>query len=140
MLFFSNFLLYVVLERNRPIIFIFSLSGHFSTYFCFKWSQNGILQFFFNFFAICSEFSITHLVGTKRNETIIYIFSLSRPFPTNFCLKRSHNCIFFNFLNFFAIFYEFSITRRVGTKRNDNFYFSCFSVYSDLVRLEIKPQ
>ena len=27
-------------------------------------------------------------------------------------------------LNFFVIFLEFSITRRVGTERNDNFYFS----------------
>ena len=34
--------------------------------------------------------------------------------------------VFLNFLNFFAIFLEFSITRRVGTKQNDKFLFSLF--------------
>ena len=67
---------------------------------------------------------------------IICIFSHSRPFPTNFCLKRCHNCIYL----IFWIFYEFSITRRVETKQNDNFYFPCFSVYSNLLWLEMKPQ
>ena len=61
----------------------------------------------------------------------------SRPFPSNFCLKRSHHSLFLIFLIFFAIFYEFSITRRVGMKRNDNFYFPCFSVYSNLLCLEM---
>ena len=32
--------------------------------------------------------------------------------------------VFFNFLNFLAIFLEFSITVRVRTKRNDSFFFS----------------
>ena len=36
--------------------------------------------------------------------------------------------MFFNFLNFYVIFLEFSITHRVGTKRNDNFLFSLFSI------------
>ena len=35
--------------------------------------------------------------------------------------------VFFNFLNFFAIFLEFFITGRVGVDRNDNFYFHSFS-------------
>jgi len=47
--------------------------------------------------------------------------------------------VFINFLNLFAIFLEFSITRRVGMKRNDNFYFLSFSAFSNLFRLEIKP-
>ena len=34
--------------------------------------------------------------------------------------------IFFNFYNFFAIFLEFSITRRVVTKLNENYLFSPF--------------
>ena len=34
--------------------------------------------------------------------------------------------VFFNFLNFFAILLEFSITRRAGTERTDNFYFFLF--------------
>ena len=35
---------------------------------------------------------------------------------------------------------EFYITRRVGTKRNDNFYFLSFSAFSNLFWLEMKPQ
>ena len=37
-------------------------------------------------------------------------------------------------------FLEFSITRRVGMKRNDNFYFLYFSAFSNLFWLEIMPQ
>ena len=40
---------------------------------------------------------------------------------------------------FFTIFLEFYITRRVGTKRNDNFYFPSFSAFSNLFWLEMKP-
>ena len=36
--------------------------------------------------------------------------------------------VFFNFLNIFVIFLEFSIAHRVGTKRNDNFLFSLFPI------------
>ena len=47
--------------------------------------------------------------------------------------------VFLNFLNFFAIFLEFSITDWVGTGRNDNFYFLSFSAFPDLFWLEKKP-
>ena len=47
--------------------------------------------------------------------------------------------ICFNFLNFVAILLKFSITRRVGTKRNDNFYFLSFSAFPFLFCLEMKP-
>ena len=49
-LFFWNFLLHIGSERNRTIIFIFSLSRTFPTYFGLKWSHNGIFLFFFLFF------------------------------------------------------------------------------------------
>ena len=42
-------------------------------------------------------------------------------------------------MNFFAIFLEFSLTRRVGTKRNDNTYFLSSSSLSKLFWLEMKP-
>ena len=45
--------------------------------------------------------------------------------------------VFFNFLDFFPVFLQFSITRRVGTKRNDNFYFPSFSSFSCLFWSEI---
>ena len=48
--------------------------------------------------------------------------------------------VFFNFLNIFAILLEFFILRRVGTERNDNFYFLYFPAFSNLFWLEMKPQ
>ena len=44
---------------------------------------------------------------------------------------------FLNFLNFVTIILEFSITRRVGTKRNDNFYFLSSSAFPYLFWLEM---
>ena len=45
--------------------------------------------------------------------------------------------IFFNFLNFVAIFLKFSITRRVGTVRNENSRFLSLSALSNLFWLEM---
>ena len=89
-----------------------------------------ILLFFWNFLL---------RIGMERNRTIISIFSTSRPFPTYFGLKWSHNSIVWYF-DFFALFMEFYITRRIGTKRNDNFYFISFSALSNLFWLEMKSQ
>ena len=47
--------------------------------------------------------------------------------------------VFLNFANFFAIFFEFSITRRVRTEWKDNFYFLSFIAFSNLFWLEMKP-
>ena len=64
-------------------------------------------------------------VGTERNGTERqFLFS---PFicliqPILACNEAT--MVFFDFLNFFAIFLEFFITHRVGTERNDNIYFS----------------
>ena len=61
---------------------------------------------------------------------IIFIFSLSHPFPAYFHWKWSHNGFFFNFLNFLAICLEFSNKYRVGTERNGTIIFiSLFLVY-----------
>ena len=84
------------------------------------------------------EFSSTRLVGTKRNETIIFIFHISHLFPTYFGLKWTIT-VFLLFFEFFTIFTEFSITLRVGTKRNDNFYFLSFSAFSNLFWLIMRP-
>ena len=69
------------------------------------WNKAITLFFsFLNFFPIFLEFSITCRVGMEWNGTIISIFSPSRPFPTYFGLKRSHNGIFEFFCYFFGIF------------------------------------
>ena len=139
---------------------------------------------FLNFFTIFFELSLMRRIETKRNETIIFIYSLVQRFPICFGLKCVHNCffeffsiffgifyyasggneterqflfslfpgllqpilawkeaimVFFNFLNFFAIFLEFSMTLWVGTKRNDNFYFLNSLAFSNLFCLEMMP-
>ena len=69
-LFFWNFLLCVGQERNGRIIFIFSISHPFTTYYGLKWIHNGI---FFNFFSIFFEFPITRWEGTERNDNFYFI-------------------------------------------------------------------
>ena len=88
------------------------------------------MQFFWNFLL---------RILLERNRTVISIFSISRPFPTYFGLKWSHNRIVWYF-HFFAHFMEFSITRRIETKRIDNFYFISLSAFSNLFWLEMKSQ
>ena len=73
-------------------------------------------------------------VGQERNGMIIFIFSFSKSFMTYFGLKWNCNCIF-QFFEFFSILLEFSITNRVETKRNDNFYFLSFTVFSAFFNL-----
>ena len=136
-----------------------------------------------NFLLFFFEFSITGRVGTHWNDFFFslllrisqLIFSFSRPSPTYFASKSSHNSVFyflgifyygsgrnssewlfffslflghsqlilawkvakmlvFNFLNFFAIFFEFSITGQVRTHRNDFFLF-WFSLFLGLPQL-----
>ena len=103
-------------------------------------SLNEAIMAFFNFFQFfCNffrNFQLRFMYG--RNETIIFIFSLFHPISTDFCLKWSDNSIFFYFLNYFAIFLEFSIMRQVGTERNDNFYFLPFSSSFNLWCLEME--
>ena len=86
---------------------------------------------FWNFLLFFWNFLLR--VGWERNGTTFFIFSFSRPFSTYFGLKWSHNGIFFNLLNFFAIFLEFSLTRQFGTKRNDNFSFLSLSLFHPIL-------
>ena len=118
------------------IIFFFSLSHPFPSYFALKFSHSSIVLYF-EFFFIFLKFCISSRL--ERNRMITFIFTHSRPFPTNLGSKRSHNGVSFNFLNFFSIFFEFSMSRRIGTERNYNFYFLPFSSFSVLLWLEMKP-
>ena len=87
-----------------------------------KWSHNGFFLIFWIFLLLFWNFLLPF--GKERNGTITFIFSFSLAFPTYFRLKISHNDIF-EF--FFAIFVEFYLTPRPGTKQNDNFYSLSFS-------------
>ena len=118
--------------------FYFLSFSFFSELFWLKIKPKCNFFNFVNFSTIFLEFSTTRRVGTERNGTIIFNFFLSQPPSTCGGLKWSHYGIFHIFLNFFAIFLEFSIKRRVGTEQNDKFYFLSFSAFSLLFWLEIK--
>ena len=95
-------------------------------YFSISWI---FLLFFWNFLLS---------FGKERNKTMVFIISLSQLSITYFGLEWSRNGIF-QFLNFFSIFLEFSLPRREGTKRSDNFYFLSFSAFSHLFWLGMNP-
>ena len=137
LLFFWNFLLRGRYEWNGTIIFIFPLSHPFPSYFALRWIRNSIFFYFLCFFAIFLDFSITHQVGTKRNDNFYFLYFSS--FSNLFLPEMKAIMVFFNFFNFFALFLELSVTRQEGTKRNGNFYFLSFCSFSNLFLLEMKP-
>ena len=125
----------VGIDRNDNFYLLYFLSF---PYFVLAWKE-GIMVFF-NFFEIFLLFFSNSLVrvGWELIGTIIFIFSLSWPFPTCFGFKRSPYGVLYLF-NFFAIFFEFFITCREGIDRNDNFYFLSFLTFLTLFCLEQKP-
>ena len=136
MLFFCNFLLLVGQERNGMIIFIFSLSQSFLTYFGLKWSCNGIFQFF-EFF--CYFFGIYNYGSGRNWSEQNFLFSLFLSLSQPILTWKEALRVFYNFLNFFAIFLEFYITCRARINWNDNFSFFSFSDFLNLFWLEEKP-
>ena len=134
-IFFWKFLLHFGWERNGTTIFIFSISRPFQTYFDLKWSPNIIIWFFdfSSFFFL--EFFIACRVWTERKDNFYSLFlGISQPILA----WNGAIMVFFNLFNFFAIFLEFSPTRQVGTKRNNNFYFLPLSAFSNLFWFEKK--
>ena len=114
---FINFLFLVRQEVIGTRIFFSLFLGLYQPVLALK---KAILMFlnFLNFFTIFLEFSITGRVGTDRN---IFFFSLSRPPPTRFGMKRSHNGVF-QFFEFFCYFF-FNFLLRVVQKRNETIIF-----------------
>ena len=90
-LFYWNFLLCVVRERNGTITFIFLLSHTFPTYFGLKWILHDI--FYFLQFLILFFWNFLQRVQLERNGMIIFVFTLSKPFPSYFGLKVGHSGI-----------------------------------------------
>ena len=82
---------------------------------------------FFEFFAIFFEFSITSRVGTHWNDfffslllSISKLIFLFLGLPQHILPRKAAIIVF-------SIFLEFSITGRVGTRRNDFFFFFSLS-------------
>ena len=94
------------------------------------------------FLIFCFFFGIYYCAsgrnGTEWNGN--YYFLSFSAFTDLFWLDRKPYRYFFNFLNIFTIFLEFSITRCVGTERTDNFYLFSFSALSNLFWLARKPK
>ena len=67
----------------------------------------------------------------------IFVFSLYLPYQP--ILARHEAIMVFFFLNFLAIFFEFSITRRLLTDQNDNFLYLTFLAFSNVFWIEMKP-
>ena len=96
--------------------------------------------FFFNFLNFLAVFFGIFYYASVRNETERqFLFSLFLSLFQPILPWNEVIIVFFNFLNFSAIFLEFSITRRVETKRNDNFYFLSLSAFANLFWVEMKP-
>ena len=54
---------------------------------------------------------------------MVFLFSLFHGILQPILAENEAVVVFFNFLNFFAIFLEFSISRRVGTEQNETTIF-----------------
>ena len=103
--FFTIFLILCITRRvgtkRNDNFYFHSISAFYKP--ILSWNDAIMVFFnFLNFLAIFMEFSITRRVGTKRNDD--FCFPLSRPIPTYYGLKWSHNGIFLIFLNFFLFF------------------------------------
>ena len=61
---------------------------------------------------------------TKRQYLISFFLGLFQP------ILALNEAIMIFFLIFLQFFLEFSLTRQVGTERNDNFYFLSFLAFS----------
>ena len=92
------------------------------------------MVFFFHFFAIFF-WNFLLRVGWEETERQ-FLFSLLLGLFQLILALNEATMVFFDF---FAIFMKFSTTRRVGTKRNDNFYFLSFSAFPNLFFLEMMP-
>ena len=102
-------------KRNDNFYFL-SLSAFFLPILV----RNEAIIVFFLFFLFFLLFFWNFLfrAGWERNGTIIIIFSLSQPFPTDYGLKWSQNGIFLIFRIFQLFFWNFKLrvwTERIGT-------------------------
>ena len=100
----------VGIHGNDFFFFLFSLFLGLSQPILPRKEAMMVFSKFLNFFAIFLEFFIHGRVGTHWNDFFYFIFSLSRPFPTYFGLKRSYDGVFqiFEFFfYFFGIFYSY---------------------------------
>ena len=115
---------------------IFCLSRLFPSYFGLKWSYDGVFKFFEFFWYFCLIFY--YGMARKRSQRFYFLLSLFLGISQSILAWKDAMMVCPNFLKCFAIFLKFSITCRVGTHRNDVFYFLSFLVFPILYWLEKK--
>ena len=106
LLFFWNFLFRVEQEQKRTLIFLFSLSQPFPTYFGLKWGHNGIFLIFWMVLLFFWNFILR--VWTERQFLFSPFICLIQPILA----WNKAIMVFFNFFNFLLFFSNFLL--RVG--------------------------
>ena len=137
--FFTIFMVFSITLRVGTIRnenFYFLSFSDFSNLFWLVMKSQWYFLLFLNFFLFFWNFLLR--IGQERNGTIIFNSLFLLRFQPIFA-RNVFVLVFFNFLNFFVIFLEFSITNRVGTKQNDNFYILSFSAFFNLFWFEMMP-
>ena len=122
-------------ERNDNFYFL-----SFPVFSSLRWLKLKQQWYFLIFWIFLSLFRIFYHASGKNGTGGYFLFSLFRnPFLPIFAWNGA-TMVFFNFFHFLAICLEFSVTRRIGTKRNYNSYFLSFSSFSNQFWLEMNPQ
>ena len=121
---------------KRKCNFYFFHSSAFSNLF---WLGMKPQRYFFIFWFFFSFFGIFYYLSGKNGTERQFLFFLFLGLFQPILVWNEAITLSFNFLNFFAIFLEFSITIWVGTKRNDNFYYLSSLAFSNLFWLEMTP-
>ena len=137
--FFTIFMVFSItlrVETVRNENFYFLSFSAFSNLFWLVMKSQWYFLLFLNFFLFFWNFLLR--IGQERNGTIIFNSLFLLRFQPIFA-RNVFVLVFFNFLYVFVIFLEFSITHRVGTKQNDNFYILSFSAFFNLFWFEMMP-
>ena len=119
-------------HRNDFFFFFPLFLGH--PQLILAWKEATMV--FFNFFEFFCYFFLIFYYRLGRNSLerfflFFFFFSFSA-FSNLFWLGKMQQWCFLIFFEFFAIFFEFSITSRVGTHRNDFFFLFFFSLFLGL--------
>ena len=136
--FFAIFLEFSITDRvgiDRNDNFYFLSFFAFPCLFGLKRSPNSVL-YFFEFFFYC--FWILYYGLDSNWSERSFFFSLFLGLSQYVLARREAPTVFYNFLNFFGIFFEFSSTGRVAIDRNDNFCFLHFLAFPNLFWIEEK--
>ena len=146
MMVLSNFLNFFAIFLEFPIPgwvethrneFCYFLS--FSAFPILFWLEMKLCWCFLIFWIFLLFFKIFYY-GSVRNtsERFFFLFSLFHSFSQPIFAWKGAMMVFSNFLNFFAIFLEFSFLGKVETHQNEFCYFLSFSAFPILFWLEMK--